>query len=234
MLPDPLGSIAKDDHPPQDSLLTTAVGVHTAPADDVQRPTPRGFGPQTRRKASGCLARGNVAGIHQLAVLPGADQAQLDLVPVPFDQRAVQSAITIARHHAIGLHDQRLALCHWGILGRRFLRALHLRHGGPLFAFEFGTGSLSMGPQRFDAHVHPSQGFEQLSRLSECGQASQQCFPVLQTATGALFYSHTQHRLEWQPAMPTPTATQADTRNMHAAAATVHGARFTPPSHRIQ
>src|SRR5216683_7884132 len=96
MLPDPLGSIAKDDHPPQDGLLTTAVGVQTAPADDVQRPTPRGFGPQTRRKAGGCLAGGNVAGIHQLAVLPGADQAQLDLVPVTFDQRAVQRAITIA------------------------------------------------------------------------------------------------------------------------------------------
>src|SRR5712691_5292522 len=159
MLPDPLGSIADDHHPPQDGLLTATVGVQTAPANDVQRPTPRGFGPETGRKAGGCLARRNVAGVNQLAVLPGANQAQLDLVPVAFDQRAVQRAITIARHHAIGLHDQRLALCHWGILGRRFLSGLHLLHGGPLFAFEFGTGSLSMGPQRFDAHVHPKPRF---------------------------------------------------------------------------
>src|SRR5712691_3438100 len=43
MLPDPLGSIADDHHPPQDGLLTATVGVQTAPADDVQRPTPRGF-----------------------------------------------------------------------------------------------------------------------------------------------------------------------------------------------
>jgi len=50
MLPDPLGSIAKDYHLPQDGLLTTAVGVQTAPADDVQRPTPRGFGPRRGAK----------------------------------------------------------------------------------------------------------------------------------------------------------------------------------------
>src|SRR5258708_9708128 len=47
MLPDPLGPIAQDHHTPQDSLLTTSVAVHTAPANDLQRPTPRGFGPQT-------------------------------------------------------------------------------------------------------------------------------------------------------------------------------------------
>src|SRR5207253_160689 len=90
MLPDPLGAIAKDDHPPQDGLLPTAVGVQTAPADNVQRPTPCGLRPQMRRKAGGCLAGANVAGIHQLVVLPGADQAQLDLVPVAVDQGAVQ------------------------------------------------------------------------------------------------------------------------------------------------
>jgi hypothetical protein len=40
---------------------------------------------------------------------------------------------------------------------------------------------------------YPSQGFEQLSRLSERGQATQQGFPVLETATGALLRRHTQH-----------------------------------------
>jgi len=49
-----------------------------------------------------------------------------------------------------------------------------------------------VGAQRFDAHVHPSQGFEQLSRLSESGQATEQRFPVLETTTGALLGSPAQ------------------------------------------
>jgi hypothetical protein len=90
------------------------------------------------------------------AVLPGANQAQLDLVPVAFDQRAVQMAIPIACHHAIGLHYQRLSLRYWGIFGRRFLRPLP-EPWPLLFAFEAATGGFRMGPQRLDTHVHPSQ-----------------------------------------------------------------------------
>src|SRR5260370_4593486 len=48
MLPDPLGAIAQDDDTPQDRLLTTTVAVHTAPANDLQRPTPPAFRPQPR------------------------------------------------------------------------------------------------------------------------------------------------------------------------------------------
>src|SRR5437588_3869 len=57
MLPDPLRAIAQDYDTPQDRLLTTTVAVHTAPPNDLQRPTPRGFGPQTQCEASGRLAR---------------------------------------------------------------------------------------------------------------------------------------------------------------------------------
>src|SRR5262252_1824556 len=95
MFPDPLGAIAKDHDLPQDGLLTTTVGVQTAPADDVQRSTPRSLSPQPRCTSGGCLAGRDIAGICQLAVLPGANQAQLDLVPVAFDQRAVQMPIPI-------------------------------------------------------------------------------------------------------------------------------------------
>jgi hypothetical protein len=87
---------------------------------------------------------------------PGADQSQLDLVPVAVDQRAVQMAIPIARHHAIGLHYQRLGLRHWGILGRRFLCGLHMSHGGPLFAFEVATGSAALAnwPNQVASSAH--------------------------------------------------------------------------------
>ena len=78
-------------------------------------------------------------------------------------------------------------------MGRRFLRGLHLRHGGSLFAFELGASRFSVRPQCLDAHVHSSEGFEQLSRLSEGGQAAQQRFPMLETATGALFHTQPQH-----------------------------------------
>jgi len=110
---------------------------------------------------------------------------------------------------------------------------LHVRDRRPLFAFQFGAGGFGVGAQGLDAHLHPGQGLKQLRGLSEDGQPTQQRFPVLQTATGALVEAHTQHGVEWQPAMPTPAASEAAARNVQAAAATVHRARLAPTSHGV-
>jgi len=150
---------------------------------------PCGLGAQAGREAGGGLAGCYVAGIPELAALPTADQSQFDLVPIAFDQGAIQMPIAIARHDAIGLHHEGLALGHWRILAWRLLRTLYLRHGGPLFAFEFDTDRFCVGAQRFDAHLHSSQRCQLLSRLSKRGQAAQHGLPVLDTTTGALFGS---------------------------------------------
>lgn len=81
MLPDPLGAITDDQHPPQYGFLPAAIAAQAPPAYDVQCPTTRRFSAQTWRKADGRLARRHVARTAQLTVLPAAHQAQLDLVP---------------------------------------------------------------------------------------------------------------------------------------------------------
>jgi hypothetical protein len=167
-----------------------------------------------------------------LAVLPTTYQAQLNLVPLTLDERAIQMVIPIARHHAIGLHHQGFG--YWCIAWRRLLRGLHLRDGRPLFAFQFGAGGFGVGAQGLSAHLHPGQGLDQLSGLGEDGETTHQRFPVLETAAGALFGTDTQGRLERQPAVPTPATGQADTRNVDRATATVHRAWLSPTSHRIQ
>jgi hypothetical protein len=167
-----------------------------------------------------------------LAILPTTHQAQLDLVPLTLDERAIQMVIPIARHHTIGLHHQ--GLDYRCIAWRRLLRRLHVRDSRPLFAFQFGAGGFGVGAQGLRAHLHPGQRLEQLSGLSEDGETTDQRVPVLKTATGALCCTYTQGRLEWQPAVPTSAAGETDARNMDGAAAAVHGARLSPTSHRIQ
>jgi hypothetical protein len=80
-----------------------------------------------------------------LAILPITRQAQLDLVPFPLDQRAIEMVVSIARHHPIGLHHQ--GLDDRRIAWRRLLRGLHLRDGRPLFAFQFSAGRFGVGAQ---------------------------------------------------------------------------------------
>ncbi len=72
-------------------------------------------------------------------------------MPIALDHCAIQMAISIARHDAIGLHYQGLAVRDGRIVRWRFLRGLDMRPSGALFAFEFGTGGFRMGPQRLNA-----------------------------------------------------------------------------------
>ena len=137
-----------------------------------------------------------------MAVLPITHQAQLDLVPPTLDQRAIQMVIPIARHHPIGLAHQ--GLVDRRVAWRRLLRGLHLRHGHPLFAFQFGAGGFGVGAQCLSSDVNAGQRLERLSCLGEDGQTADQCFRVLEAATGALLCTDTQGRWQWQPGVPHP------------------------------
>jgi len=90
-----------------------------------------------------------------LAILPTTHQAQLHLVPLTLDERAIQMAIPIACHHPIGLHHQRLS--HRRIAFWRLLRGVHVRDGHPLLAFQFGASGFGVGAQGLSAHLHPGQ-----------------------------------------------------------------------------
>jgi len=93
VLPDPLGSIANDHNAAQHGFLSTTVCAQPSPAADVQCSASGRLGAQTGRKAGRRLARRHVTRVDQLAVLPITRQAQLDLVPLSLDQRAIQMVI---------------------------------------------------------------------------------------------------------------------------------------------
>jgi len=112
--------------------------------------------------------------------------------------------------------------------------AFDVGDGRPLLAFQFGAGGFGMGAQCLGPDLHPGQGLEQLSCLGEDGEPTDQRFPMLKTATGALLRIQTQDRLERQPAVPTPAAGETDAWNVDGAAATVHGAWLAPASYRIK
>jgi hypothetical protein len=120
----------------------------------------------------------------------------------PRMKRAEMRVATHKRHDTIGLDHQRLG--HGRVVRRRLLRSLHVRDGRPLFTFQFGTGGFSVGAQRLSAYLHPGQGLEQLSCLSEDGHTAYQRFPVLKTATGPLFGTETQGRLSGSQLCPHP------------------------------
>ena len=91
-----------------------------------------------------------------------------------------------------------------------------------------------MGAQCLSPDVYAGQRLEQPSCLSEDGQTADQCFPVLEAATGALLCTDTQGRLEWQPAVPASAAGEAHARYVDGPAPAVHGARLSLTPDGIQ
>jgi hypothetical protein len=76
------------------------------PLDHIQCSASRRFGPQSTSEDGRRFTGSHIAGPSEVRVLPAADQADLDLVPIALDQCAVQMPIPITHHYSVGLDHQ--------------------------------------------------------------------------------------------------------------------------------
>lgn len=108
------------------------------PPHHIQCATRRRFGTQATRKGRCRFTRGHIAGLLQVTVLPAANHAQFDLVPVTLNPRAIHMPIARAHHHAIGLNHQP-ARRRSMLLGWWFMELIDVRHAATLLTLQFGA-----------------------------------------------------------------------------------------------
>ena len=97
--------------------------------------------------------RGHVTGLLQLSVLPATHHAEFDLVPVTFDQGAVQLPVAVADHHAIGL-SRRLTSQAPARVPQSAPRAPAQRgRWHALLTLQFRSDPFGVGAQRLAANV---------------------------------------------------------------------------------
>jgi hypothetical protein len=161
---------------------TTALPAYRPMDPSSRRPAPRVArlrrpGGERRRVP---FPRGQVARLSQMAILPAANQTQLDLMPITLDWRATQISIAIADHHPICLDHQRPR--RWVMLVARWLMGLlDFIHNPPLVAPQFGADLLRVRPQRFTANLHAGQVGQESSCLARGGNCTERRLPARQT-----------------------------------------------------
>ncbi len=175
------------------------------PIHHIEGATSRSFGPHPTSKRRCRFSRRRIARFPQLPMLPAADHAKFDLVPIAFHNGAVEMSIAIAHHHAIGFNHQ-AAGCWSVLIGWWFMCAFNVRYGCALLTFEFGSDGLGVRPQRFAPYLHACQFIQQARRLTKRGDRPQRRQPVRQSRTCLLVWRQLERLVGWAPTVPTAPA----------------------------
>jgi hypothetical protein len=145
---------------------------------------------------------GHVARLLQVSVLPAANKAKFDLMPVAVHDGAIEMSIAIAHHHAIPFHHE--LPWRWVMLLRWWLMCLlHVGHRRSLLAFEVCPDLFSVGTQRLADGLEAGQVIQEPSCLTKGGDGTERSLPAGETSA-RLLARHQFHHLVWRaPAIAT-------------------------------